>query len=159
MRNIILKIIINIITFVLVVYFVPGIWVDSMLTVIVAVVILTLINVFLKPLILIFTLPFNIVSLGLFTLIINGFIFYVVSKIVPGFSVSSFWNAVWCALIFSVISFFLNLFTGSRDNVKFKFYNSNKFRDNEESTKRYKDVIDVEVKEKKDENQGIVYRG
>ncbi|OGS46910.1 MAG: hypothetical protein A2539_02150 [Elusimicrobia bacterium RIFOXYD2_FULL_34_15] len=149
MGNILLKLITNIISFILVVYLAPGIKIDSLKTLIIAALILTLINTFLKPIILIFTLPFNIISLGLFTFIINGFIFYIISKIISGLSFTSFGNAVWCALIFSVISFFVNLFFGHNDNVKFNYYAGNKSWQRDTPCKKYEDVIDVEVKEEK----------
>jgi len=86
--------------------------VDNWSVLVVAALVLGLLNAFLKPLIVIITLPFNIMSLGLFTLVINGFLFFLASKLTQGFHVAGFWSAMWAALLFSVISFFLNLFTG-----------------------------------------------
>jgi putative membrane protein len=140
MKNNLIKLVINIISFMLVVYFMPGIQVDSWRTATISAVILTLVNIFFKPIILIFTLPFNLVSLGLFTLIINGFLFYLVSKVVQGFYVAGFWCAFWGALIFSIISIILNMFFNIQ--MSFKFYNNRSF-----SKKKYNNVIDVDAKE------------
>ncbi|MFH1368646.1 MAG: phage holin family protein [Elusimicrobiota bacterium] len=97
---------------------------DGWSALLVAALILGLLNAFLKPLIVIVTLPINIMSLGIFTLAINGFMFWVVSKIVQGFYVTSFWGAMWAALLFSVISFLLNLMIGGlkRETRKNNFH-------------------------------------
>ncbi len=78
--------------------------IDSILTAVVAAAVIGLINVFLRPLLLILTLPINIMSLGLFTLVINGLIFYFVGNIVEGFHVTGFFAAFLGALILSIIN-------------------------------------------------------
>lgn len=103
---------INSIALLLVVHMTSRVSVDSWTVLIAAALVLGLLNAFLKPLIVIITLPFNIMSLGLFTLVINGFLFYLASKLTQGFHVAGFWSAMWAALLFSIVSFFLNMFTG-----------------------------------------------
>jgi putative membrane protein len=93
-----------------VMFFIPGIRVDRIETALVAALVLGLVNALLRPVLVYLTLPLTIMSLGFFTLIINGALFYMVSKLVKGFSVVSFWDAVWGALLFSVFSFMLNIF-------------------------------------------------
>jgi putative membrane protein len=100
---------VNIIALLAVVLLVPGIHVDKFETALLAALALGLVNAFLRPALIAFTLPLNVLSLGFFTLLINGFLFLLVSRIVPGFAVTSFWNAVWGALAFSIFSFILNL--------------------------------------------------
>ena len=70
--------------------FVPGIKVDSISTVVIAAALLGLINVFIKPILIIFTLPLNILTLGLFTFIINALLLELVAYFVKGFEVQSF---------------------------------------------------------------------
>jgi len=145
MKAILLKLIVNIISFYLVVKFISGIQVDRWQTAVIAAVALTLVNSILKPVIILFTLPLNILSLGLFTFVINGFMFYLVSNLVKGFTITSFWSAIVGAFIFSIVSVILNLFIGPRESkVKFGFYTQNTPRQN-----KYKDVIDVEATEEK----------
>lgn len=78
--------------------------IDSILTAVVAAAVIGLINIFLRPLLLILTLPINILSLGLFTLVINGIIFYFTGSIVEGFHVAGFLSAFLGALILSIIN-------------------------------------------------------
>jgi putative membrane protein len=71
--------------------------------------VLGLLNSFLKPLLSFLSLPIMILTLGLFTLIINATTFYIAAKLVEGFYVASFGSAVWAAFLYSVITFFINL--------------------------------------------------
>ncbi|AHM56237.1 hypothetical protein EAL2_c09380 [Peptoclostridium acidaminophilum DSM 3953] len=70
--------------------------------------VLGIVNMFLKPLALILTLPINILTLGLFTFVINGFMLYITSGLVPGFAVTGFWGAVAGAIVISVFNMILN---------------------------------------------------
>jgi putative membrane protein len=90
-------------------YILPGVHVDSFLTAIVVAVVIGIVNALILPLLLIITLPINILTLGLFTLVIIGLLVMGVSAIVPGFTVDGFW---W-ALAFAVVLFFINSFVKS----------------------------------------------
>lgn len=72
-----------------------------------------IVNAFIKPVVFILTLPFNILTLGFLTFFINGFLFYMVSKIVKGFEIKSYWKAFWGALVFSIVSIILNMMAGA----------------------------------------------
>ena len=104
MVRFLIKWFINIIALLVVIHVIAGVSIDNMQTVLVAALILGLLNAFIRPFILILTLPFTILTFGLFTLFINGFLFYLAAKFVKGFTVSGFWNAFWAALLFSIIS-------------------------------------------------------
>lgn len=92
---------------------VPGIRCDDAGTLLVVVVLLSLFNAVLKPLLVLFTLPFILVTLGLGMLLINAFLFLLVSRLVDGFYVSSFWAALGGSLIVSVTNLLLSgLFRG-----------------------------------------------
>lgn len=67
-------------------------------------VVLALINTFIRPVLLLLTLPINIVTLGLFTLVINALLVMLAAAIVPGFQIASFWTA----LLFSILLFLIN---------------------------------------------------
>jgi putative membrane protein len=110
MKGILLRWAMNSLAIFMVAHIIRGIEVTNPFVVIVVAFVLGFLNAFLRPLLLLITLPLNILTLGLFTFFINGFIFYLVSKIVKGFTITGFWPAFFGALIFSVISFFLNLF-------------------------------------------------
>lgn len=87
-------------------YILPGVKVADFVTAIVVAVVLGLVNTFIKPVLILFTLPVNILTLGLFTLVINALMILLVSALVPGFTVKSF---AW-ALLFSIILSFVSAF-------------------------------------------------
>jgi putative membrane protein len=89
-------------------FLIPGVTVDPLGAIILAVV-LGLINAFLKPLISLLTLPINIVTLGLFSLVVNALLIMLAAAIVPGFGVSGF----WVALIFSIVLSLINALFGT----------------------------------------------
>ena len=92
-------------------YLVPGITVASFYSALLAALVLGLVNALIRPILIILTLPVNILTLGLFTLVINALMFWLVSSMVKGFNVSGFWPAFWGALVISVISWiFSNIF-------------------------------------------------
>ena len=91
-------------TLLLLAYYLPGIEVSGWYTAIITALILGLVNAILKPILVILTLPVNILTLGLFTLVINALLFWFVASFIQGFSVSGFWPAFWGALILSVVS-------------------------------------------------------
>ncbi|MBX9629841.1 MAG: phage holin family protein [Burkholderiales bacterium] len=67
------------------------------------------VNTFLKPILFILTLPITFVTLGLFVLVLNTGILFLVAWLVPGFAVGTFWQAFFAALFISFFSFLLNL--------------------------------------------------
>lgn len=86
-------------------YLLPGATVTLVGALILAVV-LALINAYLRPLILALTLPINVVTLGLFSLVINAVLVLLAARIVPGFELAGFWSALWFSIILSLINTF-----------------------------------------------------
>lgn len=84
-------------------YLVPGVHVTPVAAIVLAVV-LGLINIFIKPIITIVTLPLTILTLGLFSLVINACLILLSAYIVPGFSVDSFWWALLFSIVLSLIN-------------------------------------------------------
>lgn len=91
-------------------YLLPGVYVESLLTAVVLAIVLGIINTFLKPILVLLTLPITVVTLGIFLLILNGLIILLASEIVPGFRVENFWSAIVFSIVISLVSWFLNLF-------------------------------------------------
>ena len=89
-------------------YLIPGVTVDLLGAIVLAVV-LALINVFLKPIISLLTLPLNIVTLGLFSLVVNALLVLLAAMIVPGFAVAGFWPAFFFAIVISLINWLFGL--------------------------------------------------
>lgn len=102
-----------------------GIDFDSGTTLIIVVFLLSLFNLILKPLLVLFTLPFIIFTLGFGLWIINALLLLLVSELVPGFYVDSFLSALWGSLVVSMTSLITNIFLST--NVKIKRSSSHGF--------------------------------
>lgn len=89
-------------------YVLPGVHIESFAAALVTAVVLGIINLFIKPLLLLLTLPITILTLGLFALVINALMIILAGKIVPGFTVDSFWWALIFSIVVSAINSFLN---------------------------------------------------
>lgn len=89
---------------------VPGIACDDGLTLLVVVALLSFFNAILKPLLVLFTLPFIIVTMGLGVIVINALLFLFVGKLVDGFLVAGFWSAVGGSLVVSVTNLLVSAF-------------------------------------------------
>ena len=83
---------------------VPGISISSFITALIASVAIALVNLVIKPVLVLLTLPINILTLGLFVLVINALLFMFVAYLVPGVEVDGFWSAFLGALMLSIIS-------------------------------------------------------
>ena len=90
---------------------VDGISCDSTATLIVVVLLLNFFNAIIKPVLVLFTLPFIVLTLGLGVVVINALLFMFVGRLVDGFHVAGFWPAVWGALVVSVTNLILSRFT------------------------------------------------
>lgn len=82
----------------------PSVTVDSFYAAVVTALVLSVVNTVIRPLLVLVTLPISILTLGLFTLVINAMMFWFVASFVKGFHVAGFWSAFWGALFYSLIS-------------------------------------------------------
>ena len=85
-------------------YLFDSIRVDSFYTAMIVAVVLGLVNAFIRPLVILLTLPATILTLGLFIFVINGLMFWFVGTFIKGFTVGGFWPALFGAIAYSVIS-------------------------------------------------------
>ncbi|MEA3450136.1 MAG: phage holin family protein [Patescibacteria group bacterium] len=90
-------------------YLLSGISVSGFVIAFLVALALGLLNAFLKPILILLTLPINILTLGLFTLVINAFLIMLVAVIVPGFKVETFWWAFLFGIMLSVVNWLVNL--------------------------------------------------
>jgi putative membrane protein len=97
----ILKVLLTAIAVVVLAYFLPGIKVDGYGSAIIVAIVLGLLRIFIKPLLVILTLPITIVTLGLFLFVINAIIILLAGKLVDGFHVAGFWYALLFSLLLS----------------------------------------------------------
>lgn len=102
--NILARLLLTTLTLLVVATYVPGITVDGFYSALIAAIILGLLNLFVKPILIILTFPITIITVGLFVLVINTSLFWFTASFVDGFSVASFWHAFLGSLIVSVVS-------------------------------------------------------
>lgn len=100
-------------------YLLDGIHVEGFFSAFFAAVILGILNAFFRPILIILTLPVNILTFGLFTFVINAILLMMVSGLIPGFEVHGFWPAVFGSLIISLVSWFLSSFINERGRVEY----------------------------------------
>ncbi|MBW2490898.1 MAG: phage holin family protein, partial [Deltaproteobacteria bacterium] len=98
-------------------YLLDGIQVSGFFSAVFAAAVLGILNAVLRPVALLLTLPINILSLGLFTFIINALMLKMASGIIPGFGVYGFWTAIFGSFLISLISWLLNSFIGERGTL------------------------------------------
>lgn len=89
---------------VLAAYVLPGVSVDNYWTALIVALVLAIVNLIVKPILVIFTIPITIVTLGLFLLVINALMILLVDYFVDGFTVDGFWWALAFSLILSVFN-------------------------------------------------------
>jgi len=99
-------------------YLLNGIIVRDFFSAILAAAILGILNAFVRPILILLTLPLNILSLGLFTFVINALLLKMATGVIPGFEVHGFWTALIGSLIITVVSWLLNAVIGGRGHVE-----------------------------------------
>lgn len=97
---------------------VHGIAFNSTETLIAAALLLGIVNAFVRPIIVILTLPITLLTLGLFLLVINALMIMLVAYFLPGFMVASFWSAVFAAIIVSLTSWVMSGWIGPRGRIE-----------------------------------------
>lgn len=111
----IIQFLLNGLAVVLASYLLPGVDVDGYLDALIVAVVLTIANWVVKPILIIFTIPLTIATLGLFLLAINAIIILLVDWLVPGFYVASFWWALAFSIILSLINWFFSDVTKDKE--------------------------------------------
>lgn len=89
-----------------------GIHLEGVVTVLGAALVLGVVNAFIRPVVVLLTLPLTIITLGLFLLVVNAMMLGLVAAIFPGFSISGFWSAVFGAIFVSFFSWLVSAFIG-----------------------------------------------
>lgn len=116
--NLVLRILITSGLVMLLAHFMPGVVVVDFISSVYVAIVLGLLNIFIKPLIILFTLPVTILTLGLFLLVINALIIILCDKIVGGFAVNSFWTALLFSIILSISQSLVYRLTNSENKNK-----------------------------------------
>lgn len=118
MRGLLFRWVVSALGLILVSQIFDGIRVDGLGWAFIAAVFLGIFNALIRPLIIVLTLPLNILTLGFFTLVINGLMLWLTGKLLAGFSVHGFWAAVGGALVLSLISWGASTLIGERGDIQ-----------------------------------------
>ncbi|HTD34856.1 MAG TPA: phage holin family protein [Candidatus Elarobacter sp.] len=105
------RLVVNAVALIVVAYVVPGIHVNGIGSALVAAIVLGVVNAVLRPILVVLSLPLELVTLGLFTLVINALLFWLVGALHVGLTVDGFWPAFWGAIVMSIVSWLISLFT------------------------------------------------
>ena len=117
MKGILIRWLLLTISIILTSYLVDGIYVASFSSALFAALVLGILNALFRPILLLITLPINILTLGLFTFVINALLLKMVSGVVAGFYVHGFWSAVFGSLIISLVSWLLSSFVSENGRI------------------------------------------
>lgn len=107
--RIIVSILLNALALITTAYIVPGVSVDSFQTAILAAIILGLLNTFIRPILLVLTLPLNVLTLGLFTFVVNAIVLWMVTLVVKGLQIESMMITLLAAVVLTVVSTALSM--------------------------------------------------
>lgn len=110
----IIKILITAVAVYLAAYLIPGVTINSVQTTVIVALVLALLNTFIKPILIILTIPITIVTLGLFLLVINALMVKWAADLVHGFHVTGWWPALLVSLLVTVVSYILDALLGRR---------------------------------------------
>ena len=97
---------------------VRGIEIQGVAALLFAAITIGVLNAFVRPVILLLTLPLNILTLGLFTLVVNAGMLWMAAKVVNGFSVHGFWSALGGWLLMSFFTFIINVLIGETGKIE-----------------------------------------
>ena len=110
----IIRLLINMVAILIIAYLLPKvIGVDSWMAALVAAFVLGVVNTFIRPLLILLTLPLTLVTFGFFLLVINGLLLWLVSAVVRGFHVHGFWGAAIGSILISIVSWVLSSFASA----------------------------------------------
>jgi putative membrane protein len=108
--NLILRLLLNAVAVLALANILSGIYVDGYASAIIVALVLSILNLLVKPILVIFTLPVTIITLGLFLLVINGIIILLADEFIDGFSVENIWWAILFSVLLSILQSILQSF-------------------------------------------------
>lgn len=89
-------------------YLIPGVTINSFFSALFVALFLGIINILIRPVLILITLPINILTLGLFTFVINAILVLLASSVIKGFEVGGFWTAMFFSIVLSIVNYILN---------------------------------------------------
>lgn len=107
----------NAVALMLVPELVSSIQVNSYSAALIAAILISLLNALVRPILILLTLPITALTLGFFILVINALLFWLSSELVGGFQVAGFWSAMWGALVYSLLTWLVDLALGGKKGL------------------------------------------
>lgn len=148
--NFVTKTIVMTLAIIIASYLMSGVHVDNVFVAILAAIVISLLNNFIRPILIVLTLPFTLVSMGLFLLVINAIIILLASKIVPHFGVDGFWTAMGFSLLITILNYLLDIPTKMRGRKDFD--PNNPFAQKQTDDEKFDDYEDVTDKDDNSNN-------
>ena len=115
---ILIKWLVMTVSIVIAAHIIPGVKVSGFFSALWVALFLGIVNVLIRPVLILITLPINIITLGLFTFVINAALVLLASVVIKGFDVTGFWTAMLFSIVVSVINYLLNALTGALERNK-----------------------------------------
>jgi len=119
MNGILVRWLISTVSILITAYLMDGIHVSGFFTALFAAAILGILNAFFRPLMFIITLPITVITLGLFTFVINAVLLMMVAAVISGFDIAGFWSALFGSLLISLVSWLITSFINERGKVQY----------------------------------------
>lgn len=113
--NFLIRLLVSALAAMLTAYLLPGVRLSDFLTALLLALVLAFLNMLVKPILVILTLPATILTLGLFLLVINAIIILIAAKLVPGFKVDGFWWALLFSIVMTVINSIMHSVAGGKE--------------------------------------------
>ncbi|MHB8975030.1 MAG: phage holin family protein [Pirellulaceae bacterium] len=106
--RLIIRLAINVAALFIVEYLVPGFRLAGFTTAVVAAIVIGIVNTLIRPILQLIALPISILTFGVAAFLINVFLLWLSSRLVPGFEIVNFWTAIVASVVLSLVSWFLN---------------------------------------------------
>ncbi|AXO80322.1 phage holin family protein [Olleya aquimaris] len=116
--NLIIRLLINAIAVFALAHVLNGVYLDNYVTAIIVAIVLSILNLIVKPILVILTLPITILTLGLFLFVVNGLMILLADKFIDGFAVSSIWTAILFSILLSILQWLLQSFIKTDTKTK-----------------------------------------
>jgi len=118
MKNFFFRIFFSAVSIIIVAYFIKGVVVESFPAAFMIALVLAFLNAFLRPILLILTIPFTILSFGLFLFVLNAIIIQIADYILDGFKIENFWYALLFSIILSIVNSILESIFGTKSKAE-----------------------------------------
>ncbi|MGM9994705.1 MAG: phage holin family protein [Candidatus Avigastranaerophilus sp.] len=115
--NVIIRWVLSALLIMFIAWLIPGITVSNFVSALIVVVVIALINTFIRPLVDFISMPVNFLTLGLFSLVINALLFLLAGKIAPGIEIEGFWSALLGSLLLAIFAPMISNL-GQKDKIK-----------------------------------------